>query len=240
MIGEIRVGDCLVELRSMPDDSVAGIATAPPGNYCSGETSWGKGYRILDDGFDGHDDAMADIAYIAWQREFIIEALRVTHPQGAVLMVGGGFVRNGRWQDYAPAILEGFPVRQRLVWLHRPKGTPEHDGIALPGHYSTITVVAGDQYRFPAAVTSNVVRASLDEGYPWSVAGKAFRYMLCLIPMSSQPVVDPFAGLGTIGLAASQHGRSWIAIEQSPRYCQEAYHRLKAAAVRCTLTGEGR
>lgn len=42
-------------------------------------------------------------------------------------------------------------------------------------------------------------------------------------------VLDPFAGAGTLAVAAERHGRRWLLIESEARYVEMARQRLAAA-----------
>jgi DNA modification methylase len=44
-------------------------------------------------------------------------------------------------------------------------------------------------------------------------------------------VLDPFAGAGTTGVVAAQHGRSFIGIELKPEYATMARERIAGVAV---------
>jgi len=49
-------------------------------------------------------------------------------------------------------------------------------------------------------------------------------------------VLDPFAGAGTVGLVAEQHGRDWLGIELHPDFAALAMERIRAAR---TTTNKG-
>jgi DNA modification methylase len=51
----------------------------------------------------------------------------------------------------------------------------------------------------------------------------------CGAPPRPALVLDPFAGSGTVGLVAIQHGRRFVGIERSPTYCAMARHRIGSA-----------
>lgn len=51
----------------------------------------------------------------------------------------------------------------------------------------------------------------------------------CSAPSVPALVLDPFAGSGTTGLVAIQHGRRFTGIERSPTYCAMARRRIGAA-----------
>jgi len=42
-------------------------------------------------------------------------------------------------------------------------------------------------------------------------------------------VLDPFAGAGTLAVAAERHGRRWVLIESEAQYVEMARQRLAAA-----------
>lgn len=48
-------------------------------------------------------------------------------------------------------------------------------------------------------------------------------------------VLDPFAGSGTTGLVAYEHGREFIGIELSPDYCRMAEKRIARATAQGRL-----
>jgi len=41
------------------------------------------------------------------------------------------------------------------------------------------------------------------------------------------PVLDPFAGAGTVGIVAAALGRHWIGVERDPRMAQLVVRRLR-------------
>jgi DNA modification methylase len=52
-------------------------------------------------------------------------------------------------------------------------------------------------------------------------------YKWLLLPSGKRPVVDPFFGSGTTGVACKELGRECIGIEISERYCEIAVNRLR-------------
>lgn len=67
-------------------------------------------------------------------------------------------------------------------------------------------------------------------GHPCS---RALSHMEWLVRWWSEPgetILDPFAGSGTVGLAADRLGRDAILIEIDPVYCEIARHRIEGDA----------
>jgi site-specific DNA-methyltransferase (adenine-specific) len=57
------------------------------------------------------------------------------------------------------------------------------------------------------------------------------------VPYNPVPctILDPFAGSGTTGLVAYEHGREFIGIELSPDYCRMAEKRIAKATAQGKL-----
>ena len=49
----------------------------------------------------------------------------------------------------------------------------------------------------------------------------------CIESTNAQIILDPFMGSGTTAVAAKRLGRSFIGIDLSAEYCQQAEHRLR-------------
>ena len=87
-------GDCIEEMRSLPDDSVHAVVTDPP----YGLGFMGREWDALPPGLD-----------------FAVEALRVLKPGGHILAFGG----SRTWHRLAVAIEDaGFELRDSIAWLY--------------------------------------------------------------------------------------------------------------------------
>ena len=114
-LNRIICGDCLAVMRDMPDASVDLIITSPPYNLRN--TS---GHGILDGskrwknpplrhGYSHHDDCMPHEEYVQWQRECLMEMMRLLKDDGAIFYNHKWRVQKGLLQDRAD-IVDGFPV----------------------------------------------------------------------------------------------------------------------------------
>jgi hypothetical protein len=54
------------------------------------------------------------------------------------------------------------------------------------------------------------------------------------------PVLDPFAGAGTVGRVAASLGREWIGVERDPRMARVTARRLRLGRVRASLPARRR
>jgi site-specific DNA-methyltransferase (adenine-specific) len=55
------------------------------------------------------------------------------------------------------------------------------------------------------------------------------RYLVRLVTPPGGTVLDPFAGSGTTGIAATREGFNFVGIEREPEYVEIATHRLTAS-----------
>lgn len=109
-------------MRTMPPESVRLIVTSPPYNI---KNSTGNGLKngrggkwpkaALQSGYDDHHDCMQHNDYVAWQRECLAEMMRLLRKDGAIFYNHKWRVQNGLLQDRSD-IMDGFPVRQILIW----------------------------------------------------------------------------------------------------------------------------
>ena len=234
-------GDALAELQRRPAESFACCITSPP--YNLGGTNplskAGKGGvprpGTKPTAYAGFADALPDLDYIAYHRRVLTEILRVLQPDGLLWYV------HRRRPDYlarrplVDEVLASFPVRTEIIW---DKGGP---GL------NHCTAGAGGGYYFPAPAYETIfllaktrggvlARDIAKMGDIWRIPkGKALRMAgypkhpatfpvalaaRCLdATLAAGPVLDPFAGTGTVGVAASAAGRDALLIEGAEEYC---------------------
>lgn len=232
--GDIRQGDCLEIMRSMPSESVGLVVTSPPYNI---KNSTGNGLKdgrggkwpnaALQAGYKEHGDCMPHEEYVAWQRGCLAEMMRLLKPDGAIFYNHKWRVQNGLWQDRSD-IVKDFPVRQVIIW-HRSGAINFNKGYFLP-NYEVIYLIA--KPGFELAPKANAVGAvwRIDQArdnphpapFPVELAER------CIKSVGKGPVLDPFMGSGTTAIAAEQAEIDWIGIELSADYAKMAEQRIAA------------
>ncbi len=136
---------------------------------------------------------------------------------------------------------DGWWVRSVIAWA-KPNSAPEPAGDRPVRSHETVLLLAKSQrYWFDAAALREraadgrqrpgrdvwTIRPSAETGehtsaFPVELAAKC---VLAGSPTGSW-VLDPFAGTGTTGLAAAQHGRNATLIELSEAYAEAIRERL--------------
>ncbi len=228
---------------AIPDQEFDLVVTSPPYNV-------GKDYVA------SHDDALSvgewralikTVLSEAWDRLTVGGrlAVNVQHGVGRSPMVPLGFHVEGIGHELPDAMYRGCivwdqgPVNSTawgswlspsdpvlrgryemvFVWSKgttKLKGTGEGD--LTPTEFTTATMdvwqIAAEQSRkdhpapFPVALAERLIKM-----YTWP----------------GDRVLDPFAGVGSSGVAAKRTGRSWVGVDVSPVYCEIARRRIESA-----------
>lgn len=215
---DLRLGDCLLELNRLPDDSVDAVITDPP--YSSGGAF--RGDRTLSTTqkyVDGRDQThRADFAgdnrdqraYGYWCALWLAECLRVTKPGGVACLFtdwrqlptttdalqAGGWVWRGVavWDKTEAARPRKGVYRNQCEYVAwGSKGPLPDEGPCLPG----------------------VWRVSVGGDEKHHIAGKPLVLMTRIVEICPPGgiVLDPFMGSGTTGMACQRSGRDFIGIE---------------------------
>lgn len=224
------VADALEYLRAFPAGLVAGVVSSPPynkggrGSRMGGRgTNWRAAYRPggLGQGYAAHADNLPWPEYVAWQRAVLAECLRIVGPAGLVCWNYKPWTRQGQLVDLREDVLAGFPLRQEVIWARN--GSNNMERAFLPPTYEKIYLLAGRQWKTPLVVYGE----SRQWGAVWSIAANAdpehpasFPLALAvrMVRLCGGPVLDPFAGTGTVGLAALDCGFEYYLNDNALEY----------------------
>jgi DNA modification methylase len=243
---EIRAGDCLDVLRSLPDGCARLIFADPP-------------YNIGVDYGDGEEaDRLDDAAYVAWCGQWIAECRRVLTADGSLWVL-----INHEYADYLGIELRkaGFHPRARITWH-------ETFGVNCPNNFNRcsrrLPYCVKDPKRFvfnreavcrPSDRQAKYADPRADPaGKIWDDVWQIPRLfgtareripdfptqlplalLRPIVGCASDPgdlVIDPFSGSATTGVAAVEAGRRYLGVEKRGRFAELAVKRLKATAGR--------
>ena len=153
-------------------------------------------------------------SHVDRQRSIIRESLRIAGPRGVLLYVHR-YDLMADLLDVGPGGISEFHPEQVIVWDTLAKeDPPSASARRIPGQHRAIYVFAGDRWRLPLDIRDRVgdwgevwrFRADLRDGRapecPEELADR-------LISMGPGRVLDPFAGVGAVGLAAARKNREW-------------------------------
>nr|WP_295556368.1 site-specific DNA-methyltransferase [uncultured Hyphomicrobium sp.] len=242
----ILVGDCLDELRRIPDRSVDLVFADPPYNLqLSTELLRPNNTRV-----DGVDDAWDKFAsfeeYDRFTRAWLAECRRVLKPDGALWLIGSYhnvFRLGAALQD------QGYWILNDVVW-RKVNPMPNFRGRRFTNAHETLIWAARDQksrytfnyeslkasnddlqmrsdWLFP--ICSGPERLKDDGGrkaHPTQKPEALLHRILLATTNAGDTVLDPFFGTGTTGAVAEKLGRRWIGIERDPDYAKAAEERI--------------
>jgi modification methylase len=242
----ILVGDCLDELRRLPDRSVDLVFADPPYNLqLSSELLRPNNTRV-----DGVDDAWDKFSsfeeYDRFTRGWLAECRRILKPDGALWLIGSYhnvFRLGTALQDL------GFWILNDVVW-RKVNPMPNFRGRRFTNAHETLIWAAPDQksrytfnyeglksgnedvqmrsdWLFP--ICSGPERLK-DEGgrkaHPTQKPEALLHRVLLATTNPGDTVLDPFFGTGTTGAVAKRLGRNWIGIERDADYAKAAEERI--------------
>jgi hypothetical protein len=149
------------------------------------------------------------------------------------------------WLEFRSAVLWGanhyfsrLPVGKTLLWLKKPThllGTFLSDfevGWASGGHGCFAHF---RQFPPPSRMAENDGR---NVGHPTQKPISLMEWCVAEFARGDEPILDPFMGSGTTGVAAIRQGRKFIGIEKRPDYFDTACRRIAEAVAQPRLFDE--
>jgi modification methylase len=242
----ILVGDCLDQLRRIPDRSVDLVFADPPYNLqLSTELLRPNNTRV-----DGVDDAWDKFSsfedYDRFTRGWLAECRRVLKPDGALWLIGSYhnvFRLGAALQDL------GFWILNDVVW-RKVNPMPNFRGRRFTNAHETLIWASRDQksrytfnyeglksgnedvqmrsdWLFPICAGPERLK---DEGgrkaHPTQKPEALLHRIILATTNPGDTVLDPFFGTGTTGAVAKRLGRNWIGVERDADYVKAAEERI--------------
>jgi site-specific DNA-methyltransferase (adenine-specific) len=229
-INNVWCYDALVFLRSLPAASVDLVITSPPYNMgtqtngakaCSRSTSNWSGSKLFTDGYGVFDDAMPHSQYVNWQREVLAQCMRVIKPTGAIFY-------NHKWRiqggllDMRQSVVEGFPVRQVIIW---DRGScNNHNRSFFAPQSEVIYMIAKRRFYLKQSATQygDVWRIPPESGSSHPAPFPLALPERMISSTTAQIILDPFVGRGTTARAAQRLGRRYLGCDINPDYIEDA------------------
>lgn len=226
-------GDCLTVMRDMPDACIKIAVTSPPYNIGvnRGKLRMGnepKSPPLLKNGYQGYDDARTEDEYVMWQRDIIMEIMRILSNDGALFYNHKWIQTGGKFLD-RHSIIKDFPVRCIVIWDRAC--SPIMNTVTFAPSYEVIYVIANPDFRLLRKGINSVWRFGYarnnDHPAPFPVELPLRCIDACIARNDKDAIVlDPFMGSGSTAVAADRHGIQWVGIEQSEEYVRMARGRM--------------
>ncbi len=240
-------GDCLEELKKLPDGSVDLVFADPPYNLqLGGDLLRPDNSKV--DAVDDHWDQFSSFeAYDAFTRQWLTECRRVLKDDGALWVIGSyhNIFRVGTLlQDL------GFWILNDVVW-RKTNPMPNFKGTRFTNAHETLIWAAKGKgarrytFNYDAMKMANdevqmrsdwtlplctgEERVKTGSGAKAHPTQKPEALLHRVILSSTKPgdvILDPFFGVGTTGAVAKRLGRRFIGIEREVDYVALAKERI--------------
>jgi modification methylase len=250
-LDRIIQGDCLAELKKLPDGCVDLVFADPPYNLQLGGDLLRPDNSKVDAVDDDWDRFESFEAYDAFTRAWLTECGRVLKPNGAIWVIGSYhniFRVGSALQDL------GFWILNDIVW-RKANPMPNFKGTRFTNAHETLIWAAKGKAARRYTFNYDAMKMANDElqmRSDWSLplctgeerlkdetGAKAHptqkpEALLHRVILASTKVgdviLDPFFGTGTTGAAAKRLGRRYIGIEREAEYVKLAQARIAQVA----------
>lgn len=224
-------GDALDVLASLKASTFIGILTDPP--YSSGgnvrDLAMPTSAKYLQSRGTGRypefqGDTRDQRSYLAWSTMWMARARELVTPGGILatfsdwrqLPVTTDAVQCAGW--VWRGIVSWDKTESARPQLGRYRNQSEFVAWGTNGHRPLAGPIAPGVYRMPVPRIKH------------HIAGKPVELMRGLLSVMQGPILDPFMGSATVGVACMELGLEYVGIEVDPAYFEIACERVQAAS----------
>jgi site-specific DNA-methyltransferase (adenine-specific)/modification methylase len=244
-INKIVQGDCIENLKKLPDNSVDLIFADPPYNLqLSGELYRPNQTKVagVDDAWDKFD-SMA--IYDKFTKEWLTECYRVLKNTGSIWVIGTyhNIFRVGAiMQDLQYWLLNDIiwvksnpmpnfkgtrfnNAHETLIWATKSKSS------SYTFHYHSLKVMNDDlqmrsDWFIPTCKGEERIKVNGQKAHNTQKPAELLYRVILATSNVGDLVIDPFFGSGTTGAVAKLLGRNFIGFEREPFYIEIATDRI--------------
>ena len=206
----VQEGDAMEVMRSLPAESVDAVVTDPP--YGIGKT------------YAGGKEAASDAeSYWKWLEPFYRLAYEKVKPGGLVAVWQTQLYFKHFWEWFGDDI-HIYAAAKNFVQIRKVSINYAYDPVVMlykPGAPHMRPVKPRRSFDFFVANTAKFGRRKNNPyayGHPCPRPLDQCKEIVENFTLPNAVVLDPFAGAGTIGVAAVQTGRRFVGIELAPEY----------------------
>ena len=218
---DLRLGDCLEVMKTIPDNSVDLVITSPPYNL-------GNNHHTGNKRHNPYNDNIPEFQYQMNQLAVLKELFRVVKDDGSLFYNHKNRIKDGKQTTpYEWLLLSEWILKQELVWFN---GSQNFDKIRFYPMTERVYWLAKspktklfnainhhDLFNWTAEGTNKEHKRSFPEAMVSDV--------LQCFP-NSTTILDPYCGSGTVGVVAKKTGKDFIGIEISLEYFKIAERRI--------------
>lgn len=238
-------GDCVAELKKLPNESVDLVFADPPYNLQLGGVLARPDHTEVDAVDDDWDQFDSFAAYDKFTKEWLKEAKRVLKPNGAIWVIGSyhNIFRVGvALQDL------NFWVLNDVVWrktnpmpnFRGRRFTNAHETLIWAGksqssrhtfNYEAMKALNDDvqmrsDWELPICTGNERLKEDGKKAHPTQKPESLLARVILASTNRDDIILDPFFGTGTTGAVAKRLNRRFVGIEQDANYVKIATARI--------------
>ncbi len=247
-LNTILGGDCIEQMRALPEASIDLIFADPPYNLqLRGDLH--RPDNSLVDAVDDHWDQFSSFAaYDTFTRDWLSAARRLLKPNGAIWVIGS---YHNVFRMGAELQNQGFWILNDVVW-RKSNPMPNFRGKRLTNAHETLIWASkgeGSKYTFnyealkemndgvqmrsdwviPLCTGHERLKDDAgDKAHPTQKPQALLHRVIMATTNPGDVILDPFFGTGTTGAVAKMLGREFIGIEREDAYRKVAQKRIDA------------
>lgn len=245
---KILQGDCVEQLKKLPDNSIDMVFADPPYNMQLGGDLHRPDHSKVNAVTDHWDQFETMKAYDELSKAWLAECRRVLKDDGTLWVIGS---YHNIFRVGATLMDTGFWILNDVIW-RKNNPMPNFRGTRLCNAHETLIWASKNEkskftFNYDALkemndglqmrsdwlipICSGGERLKDDEGLKVHTTQKPEALLYRVLMTASKPgdvILDPFFGTGTTGAVAKKMGRNFIGIEREDKYIRAAQARIDA------------
>lgn len=213
---DLRCGDCLEEMKKIPDKSIDCIITDSP--YGFGYQSNMKKNKDLPMFYDRNT---------SWLNEYLYKANNILKDDGHLYM----FAPVQKIDEFKQKIENFFIIKNILVWDKKGFGMGDLYGQYAPSYEFIIFAVKEQGRKLNGKRERDLISFAKTkcELHPTQKPVDLLEYLITKSTNENDIVLDTFMGSGSTGVACMNTNRNFIGIELDQKYFEIAKERIYKA-----------
>jgi site-specific DNA-methyltransferase (adenine-specific) len=209
---QLRLGDCREVLAGLPDDTFHAVITDPP---------YGIGFQYA----DGVEEAATPDEYAGFIAPIFREMVRVVRPGGLVALWQSRKYIRYLWNWFGDDIKPYFACHGHVSWRNEVMADAV-DPVVFFWKPGADPVRPARQHGSKNFHVSHMQFDEVAREHPCPRPLDVCEHVIANFVPEGGYVLDPFAGSGSILVAAEHLGHPWLGVERNPDYRRLALNRL--------------
>ena len=226
---ECILGDCLEEMKKMPDGCVDVVFTSPPYNDSGSTENDRKTFRHFK-----YEVSENRGDWFEWQCECLEQMMRVARRQ---VLYNVQTILNNKTDVYRLIGRFADKIDNILIW-YKPNAQPQPYPHRIANFYEMVIIfkcAEFDTLYINSNGFKNVIIENINTNHTYSKRHRALMSegfcdkIISEFTLPTDTVLDPFMGLATTGLSCCRFNRNFIGIEVHEPYWEIAKKRMEQA-----------